>query len=301
MYKYYSKINQIPKGHASMNITKGCVICEGGAFRAVYGEGVLDALMENDINMECTIGVSAGALNGYNYVAGQIGRSARFNLYHRFDPNYIGGPKTLIHNKGIIGFDYAFGPNRIEPFDQIFFDRPSRRFVAVATNCLTGESCYFEKGKCEDIEKAIQASASLPFVSSMVEIQGIPCLDGGISNHIPIQWALNEGYLKIIVIRTQHKVYRKEDNEKMDSMIDLRYSKYPELRQSLKNMNKEYTYTCDFIDQLEKEGKIFVFSPSINDPVSRLEADVEKLGDWYFLGYNDTNRRMKECKEYLEK
>ena len=135
----------------------------------------------------------------------------------------------------------------------------------------------------------------------MVEIQGIPCLDGGISNHIPIQWALNERYLKIIVIRTQHKVYRKEDNEKMDSMIDLRYSKYPELRQSLKNMNKEYNYTCDFIDQLEKEGKIFVFAPSINDPVSRLEADVEKLGDWYFLGYNDTNRRMKECKEYLEK
>ena len=81
------------------------LVLEGGGNRAIYTSGVLDAFMENDIRFPYTIGVSAGALNGYNYVAGQIGRSARFNLYHRFDPNYIGGPKTLIHNKGIIGFD----------------------------------------------------------------------------------------------------------------------------------------------------------------------------------------------------
>ncbi|MGM9947349.1 patatin-like phospholipase family protein [Floccifex sp.] len=299
MEKVYSKINQIPWGHASLEIKEGCVVCEGGAFRAVYGEGVLDAMMENDLNMECTIGVSAGAMNGYNYVAGQIGRSARFNLSHRFDLNYVGGPKTILHNKGIIGSDYAFGPIREEPFDRLFFERETRRFVAVVTNCLDGQAYYMEKGKCSDIEIAIQASASLPFASSMVEVDGMPCLDGGISDHIPVQWAIDQGYKKIIVIKTQHNDYRKNEDEKMDPMIDVMYHKYPSLCEKLKNMNHEYNETCDYIDELRQQGKIFVISPSINDPASRLEHDIEKLGDWYFLGYQDAYNQMEELKNYL--
>lgn len=301
MEKIYSKMNQIPQGHASMNITPGCIVCEGGAFRAVYGEGVLDALMENDINMECTIGVSAGAMNGYNYVSGQIGRAARFNLSHRFDSEYIAGPKTVIHNKGLVGFDYVLGPLKEEPFDRMFFDRKTRRFVAVACDCQKGEAVYFEKDKCEDIEKAIQASASMPFVSNMVDVEGIPCLDGGICNHIPVDWAINEGYEKIIVVKTRHHSYRKSEDEKMNAMIDVRYPLYPKLRNALRNMNKEYNESCDKIDELEKEGRIFVLSPSINQEISRLESDIEKLGDWYFLGYHDTLKRIDELKAYLSK
>ena len=48
------------------------------------------ALMQFEINMQCTVGTSAGALNGFNYVAGQIGRSARINLGYRHDSRYVG-------------------------------------------------------------------------------------------------------------------------------------------------------------------------------------------------------------------
>ena len=68
-------IDRLPKGEATDRLTEGCIALEGGAFRGVYGEGVLDALMEADLNFRCTIGVSAGALNGATYVSGQIGRS----------------------------------------------------------------------------------------------------------------------------------------------------------------------------------------------------------------------------------
>ena len=90
MKKVFSGIGNLPNGDASDIITEGCIVLEGGAFRGVYGEGVLDALMEADINFRCTIGVSAGALNGANYVSGQIGRSARINLRYRYDSRYVG-------------------------------------------------------------------------------------------------------------------------------------------------------------------------------------------------------------------
>lgn len=297
----YSKFSSIPHGHATLNVTPGCIVCEGGAFRGVYGEGVLDALMQEDINMECTIGVSAGAMNGLNYVSGQIGRAARFNLGHRFDGEYVGGPLTILNNKGLIGFDYVLGDVREEPFDDIFFNRPSRRYVAVVTSVEDGKAYYKEKDNCANILKAVQASASMPFVSKPVEVDGVPCLDGGCADKIPVQWAIDQGYEKIIVVKTQPHDYRKNENEAMDPMIDVVYHKHPEFQEVLKRSNAEYNACCDEIERLEKEGRIFVIGPSSDESVSRLEADIEKLGDWYFLGYNDMKEKMDELKAYLNK
>lgn len=298
---HYSKFSSIPHGHATLSVTPGCIVCEGGAFRGVYGEGVLDALMQENINMECTIGVSAGAMNGLNYVSGQIGRAARFNLGHRFDRDYVAGPMTILNNKGIIGFDYALGDVREEPFDDVFFNREHRRYVAVVTSVLDGKAYYKERGNCDDILKAVQASASMPFVSKPVEVDGIPCLDGGCADKIPYQWAIDQGYEKIVVVKTQPHDYRKSETEALDPMIEVAYHKHPEFVTALENSNINYNHQCDEIERLEKEGRIFVIAPSEDETVSRLESDIEKLGDWYFLGYNDMKEKMDALKEYLNK
>ena len=83
--KVYSKLDKIPEKTAPDTVVEGCMVLEGGAFRGVYAEGVLDVLMEAGINLSCTIGVSAGALNGINYLSGQIGRAARLHLGYRHD------------------------------------------------------------------------------------------------------------------------------------------------------------------------------------------------------------------------
>ena len=58
MNKIYSGFHQLPHGNASTMVQEGCIVLEGGAFRGLYGEGVLDALMLENINLRCTIGVS---------------------------------------------------------------------------------------------------------------------------------------------------------------------------------------------------------------------------------------------------
>ena len=184
--KTYNELSKIPHGHADKSITPGCIVVEGGAFRGLYNQGVLDALMENNINFACTIGTSAGALAGFNYVAGQIGRSARANLTYRHYTDYV-GRGALAHAYSPIRLDFLFNDyNAIEPFDEKTFFSPERRFVAVATDCTTGKTAYFEKGKCRDIFSAIKASASMPSISPMIDVDGRPCLDGGCSCRIPI-------------------------------------------------------------------------------------------------------------------
>ena len=116
--KIFSGLDRLPKGLASEHLTEGCVVLEGGAFRGLYTSGVLDALMEAGINLSCTVGVSAGALNGMNYVSGQIGRSGRLNLTYRHDSRYV-GLKAIHKNRGVIGFDFILkNVNKEDPLNE---------------------------------------------------------------------------------------------------------------------------------------------------------------------------------------
>lgn len=295
--KVYSGLSDLPSGSASDELTEGCAVLEGGAFRGIYGEGVLDALMMGGINLSCTIGVSAGAMNGLNYVAGDIGRAARINLRYRHDPRYVGW-KAIHSNRGVIGFDFAFDDlQRTDPLNDLRFFATSRRFIAVATDCMTGKPAYFEKGKCGNIFRAIRASASMPYVSGMVHIDGGLYLDGGCSKKVPYEWALDEGYEKIVVVRTRPLTYRKP--AEVDKKALVFYHSHPEFAKSLSNSALEYNRECDEMEALAKSGRIFMIAPSRTIEVSSLESDMEKLGQLYHLGYDDGVRAIPELKKYL--
>ncbi len=295
--KVYEKLNDIPEGHARGGLTKGCLVIEGGAFRGLYNQGVMDFFMENNLNFECVIGVSAGAMAGLNYAAGQVGRSARCNLEFRHDPDYIGA-RALVHAHSPLNVDFAIQPNdKLDKLDESTFYDPARRFVAVATDCRSGKTVYFEKGKCRDILSAIKASASMPYVSPMVEVDGKLCLDGGCSCHIPYRWAIEQGYENIVVIKTRERGYRKK--VKKSGMPQRFYKNYPEFVSKLENMNFDYNKECDEIDQLEKEGRIFVIAPSEHVTVKRVEGNMDKLGDLYWLGYEDAKRQLFSLNKYL--
>ncbi|SDB03767.1 patatin-like phospholipase family protein [Eubacterium oxidoreducens] len=304
MNETYSRINELPCAQATGPLTEGCIVLEGGSFRGLYTGGVLDTLMQHEINLSCTIGVSAGSMNGFNYTSGQIGRASRFNLRYRFNKAYVGrGAKK--NNKGVIGFDIVFDDdkNDMEPFNKEVFDDPNRRFVAVVTNCDTGNAEYMEKGSCSDIFQAIRASASMPILSKPVEIDKKPYLDGGCAVAMGLEWALKEGYDKIVVVRTRDRSYRKSPVKGFEAFLQKLFYKrrYPDFYRVWSRAPYRYNILCDKIDQLEQEGRIFVIAPSEEVTVSRLEKDIEKLGDLYMLGKRDTEDNMDKLKEYLTK
>ena len=297
----YSRFGHIPTGNASMRITPGCLCLEGGAFRGLYTSGVLDVLMMNEISFETTIGVSAGALNALGYVSGQIGLSARMNLRYRNDPRYVGiGPMMSRKNQGVIGFDFLFEQmEKTEPLNRDRLMRPERRMIAVATALTTGWPVYFEKKQnIAELYEAVRASASMPFVSRPVCVDGIHCLDGGCSVKIPFEWALQNRFEKIVVVRTRDRSYRPQVRDR-SGIIHQMYGDFPEFADVLQQMDERYIRELEMLERLEKEGRVFEIVPSIPIRIGRLEGNVEKLGDVYWMGVHDAKEQLPALREYL--
>ena len=70
-------------------MSKVGLVLEGGAMRGMYTAGVLDTFMDNNINIDGIIGVSAGALFGVNYFSNQKGRVIRYSKRFCKDLRYM--------------------------------------------------------------------------------------------------------------------------------------------------------------------------------------------------------------------
>lgn len=294
--KPYSGIGQLPTGRADDSITEGCLVLEGGGWKGLYTIGVVDALMTNNLNFRTTVGISAGALTGVGYVAGQIGWAIHIDLTYRHDPRYCGfGALRAEH--GIMGYKYLFREiNREFPLDKKRLKTTERRLIVGATNMLTGELTYFDKDCC-NILAAAAASASVPFVSRPIMIGGVPYLDGGCVDKIPYRWAVEHGEKKIIIVKTRERGYRRKEGK--NRVTRLLYHEYPEFAQNLATTNARFNLMADEIDQEEREGNVFVIAPSRPVDVSRFDGNLEKLGALYWLGYQDAMDSLVALKEYL--
>lgn len=189
------------------------LVLEGGGLRGVFTCGVLDCFMDHGIRFPFAVGVSAGACNGLSYMSGQRGRAKASNIDLMDEHHYIGF-RYLLTQRCIMDFKLLFEdfPERIIPYDyDTYFSNPDR-FVMVTTNCLTGKAEYFEeKSSSKRVMDIVRASSSLPFVSPITYVDGVPMLDGGIADSIPVEYALSQGYERLVVILTRNKGYRKKE------------------------------------------------------------------------------------------
>ncbi len=261
------------------------LILEGGGMRGVFTCGVLDNFMERGIRFPYTIGVSAGACNGLSYLSGQRGRARYSNIDLLEKYNYI-GLKYLWKKHNIMDFDLLFNefPEHILPYDYDAYRRSSGRYVMVTTNCLTGEANYFEeKADKKRIIDIVRASSSLPFVCPIAYVDGIPMLDGGLTDSIPLQHARNEGFTDNVVVLTRNRGYRKSvKGIKVPPFI---YKKYPLLREAINRRCIHYNEQLDLVERMEDAGEITVIRPQKPVMVDRIEKDARKLKDLYEEGY----------------
>ena len=261
------------------------LVLEGGGMRGVFTCGVLDYLMDRDIRFPYTIGVSAGACNGLSYASRQRGRAKYSNIDLLEKYNYI-GLKYLLKKRNILDFDLLFNefPEHILPYDYKTYFSSSERYVMVTTNCLTGEANYFEEKKDKHrVIDIVRASSSLPFVCPIAYVDGVPMLDGGIVDSIPLQRAIADGYVKNVVVLTRNRGYRKDSKDiRIPSFV---YLKYPKLREALSRRCAVYNEQLDMVERMENEGKIMVIRPLKPVIVDRIERDIQKLTDFYEEGY----------------
>lgn len=274
------------------------LVLEGGAMRGMYTAGVLDVFMERGVHFDGIIGVSAGAVFGVNYLSGQRGRVIRYNCRFNTDKNYM-GVGCLLKTGNYFNTEYAYYrvPRELDLFDDETYMSSGVPFYAVVTNVETGEPEYMRVESVLGQMETLRASASMPFASKPVEINGKKYLDGGVTDSIPFEKFAEMGYEKQVVILTRDMNYRKKPMN--GALISLFYRKYPEFRRRLKNRHIVYNESVHKLAELEKAGRVFVIRPSVPIEICRTEREPEKLKQVYALGRADAERELERLEKYL--
>lgn len=279
---------------------KGLVL-EGGAMRGMFSAGVMDVLMENGITFDGVVGVSAGAVFGCNYKSEQIGRTIRYNMKYIKNPEYC-SIRSLIKTGDMFGRDFCYNriPNELDKFDNDTFMKNPLKFYVVATDINTGKALYkrIDSADEEGLEY-MRASASMPLVSKPIEIDGKKLLDGGIADSVPLEFFVNMGYDKNLVVLTQPKGYVKKKNSLLP-LMKLTLRKYPKLIEAMANRHILYNSQIKYAEQAETSGKAFIIRPKEKLPIGRLEKNPETLKKVYDLGRKQALENLEKIKEYLK-
>ena len=261
------------------------LVLEGGGMRGVFTSGVLDAFMKHDLYFPYVVAVSAGALNGLSYMSRQPRRARYSNIDMLRKYDYISLKRLL--TKGSI-FDpnilYERFPNEIVPFDYQAYRENPATFEMVTTNCITGRAEYLsEKEDARRMTAIAKATSSLPYVAQITYVDGVPMLDGGIVDSIPVVRAIDKGFSPNVVILTRNRGFRSSEPD--IKVLKLFYGEYPRLRVALSRRVEEYNKQLELIERMEDWGEVICIRPERQMEVDRFCRDVEKLEALYEEGF----------------
>ncbi|MGN0661971.1 MAG: patatin family protein [Faecalibacterium sp.] len=278
------------------------LILEGGAMRGLFTAGVLDVLMEHDITVDGTIGVSAGAVFGCNFKSHQIGRVIRYNTAFCNDKRY-GSVKNLLRTGNFYSeqFCYHEVPEKLDPFDAAAFRASPMDFFVVCTDVRTGDPIYHKcrTGDPEDV-RWMQASASMPLAARIVQIGQYSLLDGGIADSIPVRFFESIGYRRNIIVLTQPRDYVRKKTRSMP-LIRARYLRYPAFVEAMADRHERYNETTAYISMLEQAGKALVLRPPIPLEIGKVEHDADELRRVYDTGRAVAEIQLDRIVDFLAK
>ena len=277
------------------------VVDAGGGLRDIYGAGVFDYLLDNNINLDYGIGVSAGSANIASYLAKQKGRNKVYYKDYSFRKEYLSFHNFLTKGS-YINMDYIYGTLSNEggeyPLDFDTMMKNKSEMVVVASNAKTGKPEYiYKKDFAKNDYGMFSASCNIPILDKPYKWRGTEYYDGGITDPIPVKKAYEDGCKKVIVIITRPVDFRKQDNNKKFVYNKIK-KQYPEFTEKLLNRCELYNKTLeDLIQNDVKEGKVLIVAPEDDFNMKTLEKDKNKLEAMYQEGYNDGEK----IKDFLSK
>lgn len=277
------------------------LVLEGGAMRGLWTAGVTDVMMEHGVWPDGLIGVSAGAAFGCNYKSRQAGRAIRYNIRFARDARFSGIRSLLTSGDYFnAAFGYHVVPKQYDIFDDAAFEQNPMEFIAVCTDVETGKPVYKPLSACNyDTYEWIRASASMPLVSKVVELEGYKLLDGGVADSIPLEHFERLGYDRNVVILTQPQGFVKEPSKLMPLMrIALR--KYPQMIKAMEERHIMYNQELAYVAKAEREGHCLVIRPDGKIPIGHVSHNPDEMRHVYELGRQTGERLIDKIIDFYE-
>lgn len=277
------------------------LVLEGGTFRPIFSCGVMDALLDNNIEFPYVIGVSAGIADSVSYISKQKRRNIDILLKFRHNKKYVGF-RNLFTDKSLFGFSFIYEeiPQKHYPFDfESYFKSPAIVKVGV-TNALTGQIEYLNGKEMDQTFTMLKASCALPVMVPAITINGTPYYDGGLTDSIPAKKAIDDGNEKLLIILTQPEGYKKELGSSNKLAAKILKRKYPNIVDPLLKRHIMYNNQLEYCNQLEKQGKAIVLRPSKEVAIDSLEKDLNKIEAIYDYGYQLATENIHKIKSLFK-
>lgn len=269
------------------------IVDVGGGERGIFGAGIFDWCLDHGVTFDYLIGVSAGSANEASFLAGQKGRNYQFYTNYSFRKDYMSF-RNMITKGSYIDLEYIYGDALTNsagenPLNFGAIMDSGKTFRIVATDALTGKPVYFDShDMVQDDYGAIKASSCVPVASKPYAWRGGLYFDGGLSDPIPFQKALDAGCEKVIIILTRPRhYYRKSDKDQKFAFF---MKKWPMSAEALKKRAETYNRELDEAINLERQGKILILAPDSIEGMDTLTKDKQKIIDLYRKGQKEAEK-----------
>ena len=272
------------------------VIDVGGGLRGIYGAGVLDRCLEEDLRFDLCIGVSAGSANMASYLAGQHGRNKPFYDEYSFRREYM-SVHNLIRKHSYLDLSYVYGTlsnaGGENPLDYAALARSPAELCVVAANAQNGEAQYFTKADLHpDDYRVLMASCCIPVIDQPCVIDGVPYFDGGLADPVPLEWAFAHGCDRVALILTK-PIGLVSSDARDKHLAHLLQSHYPAAAEGLRRRAWRYNTAVQRARELERQGLVCIIAPDNTEGMSTLTKNRAGLEKMYAKGKQDAEALVR--------
>ncbi len=244
---------------------KKTLIIQGGGFRTAFSAGVIDAFIAFDYNpFDAYFAVSGGAISLSYYLSQQYGSCFEATKFLASEKDFM-SYNRILRRKVLMDIDYfnIVSDDKV-PFDvdKAIENSNGKEISIVVTDINEGIPEYFHPNK-ENWMDAVIASCTLPFVTKGKHLlDGKEYMDGGWSDALPVQRAVETGSDDIVIIRTTPKDL-KVSQSWPDYLGAYIYRSNTSLQTCFENNHKKYNDSIDFINSISDKVHIRQIAPEV--------------------------------------
>jgi len=264
--------------------TNTVLVLEGGGLRGAFVAGALGELATcEELRFSHIFATSAAAASAAYMVAGQIDRGLQI-WRDRTHGDQLISPRHLLRGRGLMDIEGLIEVFRGElSLDAARVELSTTALCVAVTNCNTGAADHVTATRA-NVYELLKATMALPVVyGRVVTVDGVPYIDGGVADAIPLEAALELAPSRIIVVTTRPSGYRKSPS-RLGRLLRFNYSGFPALHPVFAHRSEKYNRVIDKLEALEKSGGVQVIRPLVTLPASRMTRDRGRILETLSLG-----------------
>jgi predicted patatin/cPLA2 family phospholipase len=269
------------------------LVLEGGGLRGAFVAGALAELESSRrLRFSHIFATSAGAASAAYLIAGQIDHALAIWRDRTHGAQLI-SMRHLLGGRGLMDIGGLVEVFRGElALDTRSLQRSETTLRIAVTNCNTGVADHVAATEANLFE-LLEATMALPVVyGRVVSVQGVPYIDGGVVDAIPLEPALGMDPSRVIVVATRPLGYRKKSGRWFGGLLRYNYPAFPAVWPALRDRPAIYNRSIAQLEELERRGRVQVIRPAAALPASRLTRDRDRILQTLELG-------RKAAREFL--